>query len=118
MKFLGIGIDICKVSRIQKIMEKPYWDRFVERVLSEPERVKRNNAEFVASRWAAKEALVKATGNKGLVFREIEVFGNGKPGIRVLGEEGKGGFEGIEFFLSISHEEDIAAAVVVALSKA
>lgn len=113
MKFLGIGIDICKVSRIQKIMEKPYWDKFVNRVLSEPEQLRKNNAEFVASRWAVKEALVKATGNKELVFSKIEVCGNGKPGIRVLG----GGFEGIEFFVSISHEEDIAAAVVVVLSQ-
>lgn len=111
MRIIGIGIDICKVSRIQKIMEKPYWEKFVNRVLSDSEKSKKNSPEFVASRWAVKEAVIKATGKRDLMFRMIEVIGNGKPGIRVLGNE----LDGIDFFVSITHEEELAAAVVVAV---
>lgn len=112
MRIIGIGVDLCKVTRIQKIMEKPYWDRFVDRVLCESEKRKKDSPQFVASRWAVKEAVVKATGKRDLMFRMIEVYGNGKPEVRVLG----GGLDGVEFFVSISHEEDIAAAFVVAVS--
>ncbi|WP_455205681.1 holo-ACP synthase, partial [Kaarinaea lacus] len=59
----GIGTDIVKVARIQSNLDK-YGDRFAHRILTDEELLDFNHsvrkAHFVAKRFAAKEALVKA----------------------------------------------------------
>ena len=66
----GVGTDIVQVSRIRADLER-YGDRFAMRVLTvtEYDEYQRNHmaAPFVAKRFAAKEATVKAL---GLGFRE------------------------------------------------
>ncbi len=51
-----IGVDLVSVERIRRAMERP---GFTDRVLSVAERRESESAEYVAGRWAAKEALVK-----------------------------------------------------------
>ncbi|HEX22459.1 MAG TPA: holo-[acyl-carrier-protein] synthase, partial [Chromatiales bacterium] len=61
----GIGTDIVGVSRLQTNLDR-YGERFAARILAESEmaafRQTQSQAHFLAKRFAAKEALVKALG--------------------------------------------------------
>jgi len=65
---IGIGHDIADIDRVAAILEKPTGAKLIERVLAGAERERaaaltgRRLAEFVAGRFAAKEAVVKALG--------------------------------------------------------
>ena len=61
MKVLGVGIDLVKIGRIQKILAQSYKFRFLTKVLHPRELEhfqsitnEEYQAQFVASRWAAK----------------------------------------------------------------
>jgi holo-[acyl-carrier protein] synthase len=115
-KILGIGIDICKTQRIANILVKPYSYKFINRVLHKNEQEKPITAEYLSSRWAAKEALVKATGNKLLVFSDIQVIYNaiGQPQFKFYSSA----LEALSFkifLLSISHEKEYSVAVVISI---
>jgi holo-[acyl-carrier protein] synthase len=103
-----LGIDIVELKRIENVLKK-HGDKFVNRILSESEKKiyfsRKNKIEFLAGRFAAKEAFIKA--NESLPFNEIEILNdkNGKPYIK--------GFE--SYKVSISHEKKYAVAAVVKL---
>ena len=87
MKVIGIGVDIAANIRFKQILEKSTRDRFLSKVLHIKEieilnqkKVIDVQAQYLASRWATKEALVKATQLKDLIYPNIEVFSdpNGK----------------------------------------
>ncbi|RXZ80561.1 holo-[acyl-carrier-protein] synthase [Paenibacillaceae bacterium] len=64
---IGIGHDLVEMERIAGIMNSGLRERFVRRVLTDAEQVREralgvNSMEFVAGRFAAKEAVVKALG--------------------------------------------------------
>ncbi|PWV97298.1 holo-[acyl-carrier-protein] synthase [Paenibacillus cellulosilyticus] len=65
---IGIGHDIADIDRVAAILEKRAGAKFIEKVLAGTERERaaelagRRLAEFVAGRFAAKEAVVKALG--------------------------------------------------------
>jgi len=75
----GIGTDIVAVPRLQVNLDR-YGERFAARILTASEmavfRETANKAHFLAKRFAAKEALVKALGTgfrDGLSLRDIAV---------------------------------------------
>jgi len=75
----GIGVDIVDVRRIERIVVK-WQDRFLRRVFTDNEirycNNKKNPAQRFATRFAAKEAFIKALFPKGVEridYREIEV---------------------------------------------
>lgn len=105
MTIKGLGLDIVSVERIRRLMERP---RFLQKVLTENERAFVKDPEFVAGRWAAKEALFK-TGCGAKTFREVEILPgeSGKP--EVVRPNGN-------FMVSITHEKQMAAAVVLWLA--
>jgi len=119
---LGIGIDIVKIERVEKALER-WGDRFVKRILSKREIECIEGIEaplFVASRFAAKEAMVKAMGtgfSQGVGFKDIEITREdlSPPIIRVYGSAREiCNDRGVEHIhLSISHEKDMACAVVI-----
>jgi len=83
----GIGVDIVEISRFERIKQR-FGDRFVQRLLTQRELAqyhKRNGSiNFIASRFAAKEAASKALGTgiaQGISFKSIEVVNDeqGKP---------------------------------------
>ncbi len=83
----GIGTDIVRVERIERILEQR-GERFARRILTEREyadlRQAHAPAHFLARRFAAKEAAAKAMGTgfrKGLHLHHIGVGhdGNGRP---------------------------------------
>ena len=83
----GIGTDIVAVPRLQTSLDR-YGERFAARILTASEmavfREVANKAHFLAKRFAAKEALVKALGTgfrDGLSLHDIAVVNDalGKP---------------------------------------
>lgn len=110
----GIGIDIVELSRIRRIYVRQ--QKFVDRILTVKEKEIFNSlseerkGEYLAGRFAAKEAFSKAlgTGFGGkLSFLDIEIEKdkNGKPFISKPLNEG--------VHLSISHSKEYAVAQVV-----
>jgi holo-[acyl-carrier protein] synthase len=123
----GIGTDIVKVARIQTTLER-FGERFVGRLLTNFElseyQCSRHPERFVAKRFAAKEAAVKALGlgfREGLTFNSIGVTHDqyGKPELIYLGParaySKKVGIT--QSFLSLSDELDYAVAFVVLLGR-
>ena len=119
---LGIGIDVVKVERIQRILRRR-GDRWVERVFSPEERRVAGEGPHrlrrLAARWAAKEAFAKAlgTGLRGLRWRDIQVIQDpsGRPVLALRGTAAAlaraAGVEHIH--LSLSHDGEWALAQVV-----
>ena len=89
----GIGVDLVTVSRIKGIHER-FGDRFARRFLHQNELTAlashENPVQFLAKRFAVKEAAVKALGTgerTGVLLRDfyIEHTELGKPLLRVDG---------------------------------
>ena len=117
----GIGIDLCEIARMEKLLED---GRFLSRYFSPEEQAYiagkgRSAAQTMAGIFAAKEALGKAL-DVGIAadIREISVQhdGNGSPYYALSGEYARLAEDRriSSFFLSISHENGMAAAVCVA----
>lgn len=121
---VGIGTDIVAVARMTQSIER-HGDRFARRVLAESEFAQyvdhTNPSHFLAKRFAAKEALVKALGcgfRDGISMQHIVVENDslGKPYL-VLCEAAKKRAEllGVgDLQLSLSDEEAYAVAYVIA----
>lgn len=104
-----VGIDVVEVDRIAQAMKR---EGFVERILTPAERPLAANAKRVAGRWAAKEALAKALDRK-VGWHEVEVLNDpeGRPVLWVAPKWLNSRTHRVH--LSISHERNLAAAVVV-----
>ena len=120
MAILGLGMDVCSVARIQRILEGPRAERFLARVYTEAERAlcsaRADAASAYAARFAAKEALVKALGAPpGITWHDMEVVREGGPprfrlsGV-ALAEMDK---RRAEAFLALTHDAGVAAATVI-----
>lgn len=76
---VGIGIDLVDVRRMEGIIFR-WHEKFLRRVFTEDEirycNNKKNPAQRFATRYAAKEAFIKALypkGEKGINYLDIEV---------------------------------------------
>ena len=119
----GIGIDLIRVDRLAKSLSR-WGDRFTRRVFTPVELAacgeRKNQAPCLATRFAAKEAFVKALGTgmrSPVLWTDIQVQNNdqGKPEISLSPEA-------LEFcrklgvrswHLSLTDDGDYGAAVVV-----
>jgi holo-[acyl-carrier-protein] synthase len=117
----GVGVDIVEIRRISEAMSK--HANFIDKMFSknEIEYLKSRNlrAEFVAGRFAAKEAVSKAlgTGFSGFEFKDIEIdrTAAGKP-IVVLKGKAKliaQKYGNYKIHISISHGVDSAIAYAI-----
>lgn len=118
---VGIGLDLCEISRMEKLMED---GRFLARYFSAEEQAYiqskgKGAAQSMAGIFAAKEALGKALG-VGITadLRQVCVTHdlNGAPGYILEGEYARFAEDRrvSSFFLSISHDGGMAAAMCVA----
>ena len=114
-----IGTDIIEIERIRQAIER-FGDRFLNRVYTEAElKIYGHRTHSLAASFASKEAVMKVlgTGNRGVAWREIEVFfhSTGKPYIRLNGratkEANKLGIKEIDVSMSHSRENAIAIAI-------
>lgn len=114
----GIGIDVVSISRISKIYEL-YKNRFLNKIFTENEineSIKKGHfISSIAGKFAAKEAFLKAHSPPYLSFKQIEILSskNNKPNIRILNNKSTKKIKNC--YVSISHEEEIAIAVVIIL---
>lgn len=85
----GIGTDILEIARVERIYQR-YGQHFVDRLLMPEERAAfsegRRPVRFLATRFAAKEAIVKAMGTgfaNGMWIRDAGIQPDefGKPGV-------------------------------------
>jgi len=92
----GIGVDVLEAARIAKTLER-FGSHFTERLLMPAEQAQlartRRPERFIAMRFAAKEAIVKAMGTgfaHGVWIRDVGVVQNqwGKPEV-VYSERGE-----------------------------
>lgn len=122
---LGIGTDLVEITRVRRFLEGDSGERFLERVLTPEERrlarEKRGRlTEFVAGRFAAKEAVVKAlgTGIGGVTgFQDVEVLPaeGGRPQVTLSAEARSKLKLPPEFriHLSITHTAGLASAYAI-----
>ena len=113
------GVDIIEISRIRK-MVKRWGKRFLNRIYTETEiRICRGKPEKLASRFAGKEAVMKAlgTGIRGISWLEIEIDSepSGKPVVNLYGKaQAKAENLGInELAISLSDSREYSVAFVV-----
>ncbi len=76
---IGLGSDLIEIERIERSFQR-FGDAFLQRIFTPGEiaycMAKRNFAESLAARFAAKEAGAKALGtgiSRGVSWREFEV---------------------------------------------
>jgi len=116
----SVGLDIVEVSRIKKDVEK-HGQRFVQRILGEKELTvfeqRKDKYQFLAGRFAAKEAVIKGLGQ---YFKDRPPYNvlqivndsSGRPEL-VLPDFISDKIGNVACKLSISHEKNYAVAVAV-----
>src|SRR5579859_2479165 len=104
-----IGVDAVSVERIELAVRRS-GPGFLNKVYTAAEQAYcAGDAERLAGRWAAKEAVIKCFDGTGICFprRRIEVLPgpNGAPRARLLGED-----HGARVEVSITHHSRLAVA--------
>jgi holo-[acyl-carrier protein] synthase len=123
----GVGTDICELVRVQRTYER-FGDHFVRRLLMDEERrlFDRNKwpARFLAMRFAAKEATVKAMGTgfaHGMWIRDVGVVNNawGRPEV-IFSERGRAMCDRLGIgaaHVSLSDDAGLIVAFAVVMNK-
>lgn len=117
----GIGVDIIEINRIKDAVERN--SNFINRIFNSEEieyfKSKDMRPEFIAGKFAAKEAVAKAmgTGFSGFDIKDIviEKLTSGKPEVKLVGKASEiiqqmGKYK---FHLSISHSNENAVAYAI-----
>jgi len=121
----AVGLDAIEIERIERSLER-HGQRFLDRVYTAREQEtgahRRDRSAFLAGRFAAKEAVLKALGtgwSGGIGFTDVEVLrlASGAPQVTLhalaLERARELGIEG--FLISITHTRRDAHAVAIAL---
>lgn len=123
----GIGTDILQIERIQKVFDR-HGERFVTHLLMPEEhsayQTKSRGVRFLAMRFAAKEAIVKAMGTgfaHGMWLRDVGVVQNawGRPEI-VWSERGRDMCTKLgigDSHITLTDEAGLVVAVAVLMRK-
>jgi len=121
---IGVGVDVVDVERFKWMMRKS--TSMIDRTFSSGEardtKGTSRSAESLAARFAAKEAVVKALGDRGTLRpNDVEVLTHesGRPSILLSGELLAISDElGItNWHVSLAHDGDQAIAYVIAESR-
>lgn len=124
----GIGVDVLEVKRIGETLER-FGERFIDRLLMPQEQAQlartQRRVRFIAMRFAAKEAIVKAMGTgfaHGVWIRDVGVVQNawGKPEV-VFSQRGERVRKGLgvgEGHVTLTDEAGLVVAVAVLMQAA
>ena len=124
----GIGVDVLETARIARTLER-FGNRFVEHLLMPEEQAQlaatARRERFLAMRFAAKEAVVKAMGTgfaHGVWIRDVGVVQNawGKPEV-VFSERGARTARSLgvgEAHVTLTDEAGLVVAVAVLMRAA
>ncbi|GBF11914.1 holo-ACP synthase [Tepidibacillus sp. HK-1] len=117
---IGIGIDLVEIPRIKGIIENKE-SHFLQKVFTQKELAgaplnPQRKIEYLAGRFAGKEAVAKAFGTgigKQLNWKDIEIssLDSGKPIVVIKSTEVEK--ENLTIHISISHTKTIAIAKVI-----
>lgn len=113
---LGTGIDIIEIARIQKAVER-WGDDFLHHIFNEEEiaycRHRKNPYQHYAVRFAAKEAVFKAVGDRKMGWKDLTITNDadGKPACSYSAQ----GFTK-KILISLSHSRDYAVASAIVTS--
>lgn len=126
MNLRGIGVDIQKVKRFKRSVERG-GERILKKIFTRTELEyclsMKDPYPHLTARFCLKEAVLKAFGtgvSGGVTFRDVEVCqeSSGKPYVRLHGRlrelSKELGVSGV--FVSMSHSGDYAVAVAVLLA--
>ena len=121
---VGLGVDVVEIARMEALLERS--PSFKTRVFTEAECTycdsKSNPAAHYATRWAAREAVVKALGtgfSDGIGVRDVEVgrTNAGKPVALLSGRAAEVaselGVRDLSISLSYTHEQAVACAMAI-----
>jgi len=123
----GIGVDVLELKRIEHTLER-FGNRFIEHLLMPEEQAQlektQRRARFLAMRFAAKEAIVKAMGTgfaHGIWIRDVGVVQNswGRPEV-VYSERGDRVRRGLgigEGHVTLTDEAGLVVAVAVLMKE-
>jgi holo-[acyl-carrier protein] synthase len=118
---VGIGIDLIEVSRVARTAER-HGDRFLRRIYhpNEIEQNRGDRMQYLAARFAVKEALFKALGTgwaRGIRWVDVEVqnLASGQPVLILHGEAAEEArrLGADRSHVTITHTSGHAAAVVI-----
>jgi holo-[acyl-carrier protein] synthase len=121
---VGLGTDLIGLTRIADVYRRQ-GQRFLDRVYTAAEQRYAlelpHPAERLASRWAAKEACMKALGTgwaRGVTFTQIALLPGADRGAPRLVLEGEalvvaGRLGVVRLHCSVSHSDGIAIATVI-----
>jgi holo-[acyl-carrier protein] synthase len=126
VRIVGHGVDLVDLVSLEQLRHRDHFD---ERCFTNGER--EDGAEspninaFLAGRFAAKEAILKALSTgliDGIAWHDIEVrrAQSGAPSVRLSGGVGKlAAAQGVtDVFISISHTESVAMASAITVTAA
>ena len=115
---LGTGVDITEVRRLRQAVEK--WGQdFLSRIFTKEElenaKTRGSLYQHLAGRFAAKEAVFKALGDKNLTWKDVEILNDkdGKPYCVLLNGKGRK----MDVHISISHVKTYAVANAIITQK-
>lgn len=117
---LRSGVDIVETGRFRNLQPGIY-ERFIHRIFTEKEIAEANGSvEYMAGRFAAKEAVVKAlgTGIGEISWHDVEILRGreGEPMLTLLGKAKQTAKKlGLtDWSVSISHTHEHAVAIATA----
>lgn len=115
------GVDLIEISRVEEVIAR-HGRHYLERIYTPAELEQcGRNAESLAGRFAAKEAVAKAlgTGIGQVTWKEIEILGDEQnaPALTLRGAAAQRSKElgSMNWSVSISHSITHAVAVAVAV---
>jgi holo-[acyl-carrier protein] synthase len=121
----SVGIDLVDIERVRKMLAE-YGERFLDHLLGDDEKrllePRHDREQFLAGRFAAKEAAIKALGKyltRRPAFAALQMLPDksGRPQLR-LSDELRQQIPNVEAQVSISHERHYAVAIVILSEKA
>ncbi len=128
---VGIGTDLVEIARIEAALAR-FGDRFAQRILgpaewqrylARRERSARRGVAFLATRFAAKEAISKALGlgmRMPMTWRAVEILNapSGAPVARPRGALSEYVAQrGLSLHVSVTDEREMAMAYAIAEAK-